>query len=65
MIDPNLIPQTHTPLEIRHRLQTHTMLEETVTGPEMVDKVELLERVLHVVASVVPWLGSQRKRAWV
>ena len=36
-----------------------------VTGPEMVDKVELLERDLHVVALVVPWLGSQGKRAWV
>ena len=36
-----------------------------VTGPEMVDKVGLLERALHVLASVLPWLGTQRKRAWV
>ena len=32
MIDPNVTPQTHTSLEIQPHLQTHTMLEETVTG---------------------------------
>ncbi len=31
MIDPNLSAQTHTSLEIRDHLQTHTILEETIT----------------------------------